>query len=117
MNLINKEFITKKSKSDDILDEMIAKDFFAEVKALGFDMNILLYSGKYEMPIIDHFNNIIRKINEESELNVYEMILFINKEYSDIKNILNMLDENNKDRLRKELREIFYIKEDIIDLF
>ena len=109
MEIINEDYLMKKSYESEMIRNVIKDNFLSVLMELNFDVNLLLIPRKMKWQKIDEFNNCLRQIKEIIQINIYEMLLFLEDDYITVEFAINLLDERNKSIIREEMIQDYHI--------
>ena len=115
--IINKEFLQSRSYESEIVKEMNKKNFYSILKKKGFDPESFLFIKKFTTKLRRQFNSGLRRSYKKANIPMHEAILLIEEDYSQMNNIMRLLDERNKQIIREECIEKFKIHDDDTILF
>jgi hypothetical protein len=93
----------------DIINDIIFKDLFKIMFENGFDLRMLCNQKKLDRDLINIFNENLRLANKKIKVDIFEFIIYISENFSSINTIVNMLDENNKQKVKREMSKKFNI--------
>jgi hypothetical protein len=100
----------RKKHSDKIIDDINKKKFYNMItNVYGFDISKTLYIKKLPSETIDYFNKSLRQAKNTLNLNIYEMLLFIDEDFDSLNVLLTVIDNRNKQIIKDELAEEYGI--------
>lgn len=105
---LNKDTIHFKNEENEIIDNFNKENFIRDIQRLGVDLeNLDKNSNDLDKQV---FNWILNKLNSDYNYNLYECILYLEKDYIPFKKLFNLLDDSNKQILKEELSKKYNIK-------
>jgi len=94
----------KKRHDNNIIDNINKKKFYdLMTRVYNFDINQIMYVRKLPIQIIEYFNKSIRQAKDTLNLNIYEMILFMDEDFDGLNVILSIVDNRNRQTIKDEL--------------
>jgi hypothetical protein len=87
--------------------------FFKALKSKGYNSDILatLFDEEnYQTIDKCDFNNTLQYINKTKNFPIFEMLLYLEKNFADLKKVMDVLDDKTKSILKEETKKNFYIK-------
>lgn len=95
----------------DFCDQIDEEDFFTILNSFKIDLTDFM-KNKNQMNIenIKNFNKFILKCKLKLGINICESLIFIEKKYISFSKLINLLNDENKETLKKEMAEKYKIK-------
>lgn len=91
------------STEDIYLEEFSKNEFFNIIKRHNIDMDRVSVKKKEYNDHYHKFNVIIYKLKEENDISLFDIAMYLYKDYfDDINDVMNCFDENNKWALKEE---------------
>jgi hypothetical protein len=93
-----------------IIDDINKKKFYDLItNVYGFDINQMMYIKKLSPNKINYFNKSLRQAKNTLNLDIYEMLLFIDEDFDGLNVLLSIIDRRNKQIIKDELAEEYGI--------
>lgn len=101
--IVSRDNLIGRSYEDSIIRNMSRKVLYREMNSDGFNPKILLSDKKITKDQIVILNESLRNIKEKHKINISLSILIIDEDYMNINNVVNLMDERNKQIIYDEL--------------
>jgi hypothetical protein len=105
----------EKLNEQELINEISKNEFFDWMTLNGYNFNKIknvLDNKKISTTEQYKFNEILRKAKKEVKISLIESIVFLEESFIKFKKIIDVLDNETKFELKKELSEKYHIKMD-----
>lgn len=112
-NRLMPSFLTYRINENDIMDNICKEEFFEWLNAEGCtikELKSIFESKRISSNEQMRFNLIIRKANREIHIDIIDIILYFEENFSRFKKIIAILDEETMKMLKDELAKKYNIK-------
>jgi hypothetical protein len=107
---IRLEYLINSSSENEYVFQIDRKSFYEDVRKYDFDLIKFFKLKVVTDSDRERFNILLRKLKENNRINIFESIIFIEQDFSDIKGLAELLDEEIKQVLKEELSKSYHIK-------
>lgn len=102
--------------TDIIMDEIRRKEFYQAIKTYSLDLNKIFVSIENKSKIDvktdykEEFNLTLRDLKKNFDFDIIEAVLFLERDWANMKSIFLILDEESKYTMKVELSKKYCIK-------
>jgi len=107
IELINVDNVISRSQESKNINLLNKKKFYQFMSRYGFKVTVMMYIRKFTKDEAEKFNELLRKAKDKIKINMFEMVLFLEDDFTTIGLILSSLDERNKDIIKEEMAHEF----------
>ena len=103
---LNTDSIQLKNEEIEIIENFSKEKFFNDIQRLGVNLENLDKLGADK----EVFNWVLKCLKEKYNYNIYECVLYLEKDYIPLKKLLTLLDDSVKQIMKEEMAKVFNIK-------
>jgi len=120
INLISKETLVEKPNENLIFDDIDKETLYEHLAKYNFnksDFEKIFFAESFTSNDQNEINQSFRDISTNSDLSMIDIVLFLEKDFGDLKKILYFLDGDSKSLLKKQMAKKYNVKIDSNKLY